>query len=349
MNYRTISLYKLRWIRIMKTIRKVVRKIRTVAVGLPRQDLRQSRRVGLLAFGLVIGILVAACGGGLRSPEPSTNLPATSQGDATGQAALPGTEEFGLTKEELVTSIEAVESLIAKCMSDAGFEYIAVDYNTIRRGMVADKSLPGLSERQFFEQYGFGISTLYTGLDPQLADANTPAKIGLGEQNVEIFKNLPPADQIAYNHTLFGDNTDATFAVAIETEDFSRTGGCTRAAIEQVFTPEQLNTTYLNPKDALIEQDPRMIAALADFADCMRAAGFDYNHEREIEPDLKKRLYAITGGAPIESLSADARAALTELQGEERAIAVVALDCEVSIVEPVEEQIQRELYAGSQN
>ena len=331
--------YNSRRTTIMKTVRNAVRKIRAIDARL------QSRRVGLLALGLVIGILVAACGGGSQSPDPSANTPAASPASATVQASLPGTEEFGLSKEELVKSIEAVEPLIAKCMSDAGFEYIAVDYDTVRKGMLADKSLPGLSEREYIAQFGYGISTLYTGLGPQLADAATPAKIGLGEQNVQIFNNLSPADQVAYNHTLFGENTDATFAVALETEDFSRTGGCTRAAIEQVFTREQLSATYNNPQDALIEQDPRMIAALAEFADCVREAGFNYNHPNEIERDIKNRLDAITGGAPPETLSADARAALTELQGEERAVAVVAFECEATILDPVESQIERELYA----
>ena len=320
----------------MITLQPFAQKIRT-RVTIPR-----SRGVGLMALCLIIGVFLVACDGGSPSPDQSTNAPAASQD------SLPGTEEFGLSQEGLVKSIEAVESLIATCMSEAGFEYIAVDYNTVRKGMRADKSLPGLSEKEYTDQYGFGISTLYTGLAPQLVDATTPAKIGLSEQNVQIFNNLSPADQVAYNRTLFGENTDATFAVAIETEDFSRTGGCTRAAIEQVFTPEQLSTTYLNPKDALIEQDSRMIAALAEFANCMRAAGFDYNYEREIEPDLKKRLYAITGGAPIESLSAEARTALTELQGFERALGVVAYDCEKRILDPVEDQVERELFAGRQ-
>ena len=253
-----------------------------------------------------------------------------------------------MTKDELVTSIEAVESLISKCMREAGFEYIPADYNTVRRGMVADKSLPGVSERQFFEQYGYGISTLYTGLAPQISDVSTPAKIGLGDQNVRIFQNLSPADQVAYSHTLFGEHPDATFAVALETEDLSRIGGCTRTAIEQVFSPEQFSATYLNPFDALVEQDPRMIAANAEFAECLRAAGFDYNHERDIEPDLRKRLDAFTGGLPVESLSSDARAALLELQGYERALASIAVGCESRFLDPVANQVERELYAGPQ-
>lgn len=369
----------------MKNIRNVVQKIRAITVKL------QSRRVDLLAFGLVIGIFMAACSGGSTSPEPPpntpaasqdsatnngvsqdtsinsspntpaasqdtlpataepglSNTPAASQGSATGQDALPGTEEFGMSKEELVTNIEAVESLIAECMSQAGFEYIAVDYATARKGMTSDKSLPGLSDEEYMNQFGYGISTLYTGLPAQLADAGTPAKIGLGEQNLQIFNNLSPADQVAYNHTLLGENTDATFAVALEAEDFSWTGGCTRKAIEQVFSPEQLKTSYYNPLDALVDQDPRMIAALAEFADCMREAGFDYNHPEQIEDDIKKRLHDITRGAPVETLPPDAQAALTELQGEERAVAVVHVECEESIIEPVAEQILRELYAGT--
>lgn len=319
----------------MKTIRIYTRKIETV-----------QPRYRLLVLGLILGLLATACSGLTAPSETTTDNPAGSQDSTNNQRSVLNTEEFGLTSEELVRSIEEVESLIAQCMSEAGFEYIAVDYNTVRRGMVADKSLPGLSEEAYFDRHGFGISTLYTGLPPQLADETTPAKIGLGSRNVQIFNSLSPADQVAYNQTLLGENTDATFAVAIEIEDFSRTGGCTRAAIEQVFTPEQLSVTYYNPKDALIEQDPRMVAALGEFAECLREAGFDYSHEKDIEPDLRNRLAEITGGLSVEALSPDAQAALQELQDYERALAVVTYDCEVRILEPVEDQVERELFAG---
>ena len=326
----------------MRIVRNVVRKIKAITAG------RQSDRVGLLTIGLVFALLVAACGSGSTSPTPLTTTPAASQGGATRQPGPPGTEEFGMTKEELVRNIEAVEALIAKCMRDAGFEYIAVDYDTVRKGMSADKALPGVTDEQFVAQYGYGISTLYTGQSPQLADVPTAAQIGLGEQNIQIFKSLSAADQVAYNLTLFGQNPDAAFAVSLEAEDFSRTGGCTRTAVEQIFTSEQLSTTYLNPKDALIAQDPRMIAALREFADCVREAGFSYNHPDEIEADIKNRLDGITKDLPLEALSPDARAALTELQGEERAVAVVAIECEANLLEPVAVQIERELYGGPQ-
>lgn len=261
---------------------------------------------------------------------------------------IPGKEEYGMTMKELFSAIENVEAEISKCMSAAGFEYVAVDYNTVRRGMTSDKSLPGMSEGQFIDRYGYGISTLYTGLAPQLSDLRTPAQIGLGEQNVKIFLNLSPADQVAYSHALFGEHPDATFAVALETEDFSRTGGCTRSAIEKFFTPEQMNATFLNPFDALVEKDARMVAANSKYSGCLRAAGFEYEHERDIEPDLRKKLDTITGGQPVEALSSDASSALTELQNYERALASVATDCERQYLDPVADQVERELYGGIQ-
>lgn len=253
-----------------------------------------------------------------------------------------------MTREELFTAIENVEAEISQCMREAGFEYIAVDYNTVRKGMTADKTLPGMSEHSFVREYGFGISTLYTGMAPQLSELRTPAQIGLGEQNIQIYLNLSPADQVAYSHTLFGEHPDATFAVALETEDLSRTGGCTRKAVEKFFTPEQMTSTYLNPFDVLIDKDPRVVEANARFAECMRAAGFEYNHEKEVEPDIRKRLDAITAAAPLEALSPEALGQLNELQTYEVAAATATVTCEEKYLDPVVDRVEREFYAGPQ-
>jgi hypothetical protein len=297
------------------------------------------RQVALLAFGLVIGLLLVACGGASSPPDTS---PVASQG------SLPGSEEFGMTQQELVASIEAVEGLIAACMSDAGFEYVPVDYLTVRQAMTSDKSAPGLSDEEYRAAFGYGISTQVENADapPQQKGPNSVVQIGLGEQNVEIFKNMSESDQEAYNHSLFGENTDATFAYTLENEDFSETGGCTRAAIEQVFSSEQLSASYYNPGDALIEQDPRVIEAISDWSDCMREEGFDYNNPEEVESDIEDRLEAILDGADVESLSAEAQAVLNELQGEERAIAVRDLECEEEHIEPAVQQVEAELYGG---
>jgi hypothetical protein len=135
--------------------------------------------------------------------------------------------------------------------------------------------------------------------------------------------------------------------VSLEQENLSRTGGCTRAAIEAVFTPRQLKASYYNPKDALINKDPRMKAALREYAKAMRAAGFDYDHPDDTETDIKQRLDAIVGSppTPVASMSPDQLAALEELRDYERRVAVKTLEYEEKYFEPVEERIEKEMFA----
>jgi len=262
-------------------------------------------------------------------------------------AIRPGTEEFGMSMKELVQAVEKVESLIAKCMREQGFEYTAADFKTVRHGMIADKNIPGMDEEEFSQQYGFGVSTLYSGLAPQLNEGYSPGRVGFGEKNVEAFKKLSPADQAAYNRALLGENTDATFAVSLEAENFSRCGGCTLKAIKQVFNEDQIKATYYNPKDALINSDKRMKAALRTYSEKMRAAGFDYDHPDKIEADIQARLAGITGGQtiPVEKMSPEQKESLKKLQEYERRVGALNYKLQKQLFDPVEEQIEKELYA----
>ncbi len=258
-----------------------------------------------------------------------------------------GSEEFGMTPKQLVESVEKVEALISKCMRDQGFEYVAVDFNTVRRGMAADKKLPGMSEKEFIAKYGFGVSTTYTGEPPQLATGYSPGKEGLGERNSQIYKKLSSADQVAYNRALFGENTGATFAVSLEMENFSLTGGCTNKAIGQIFKSDQMTATYYNPKDALINKDPRMKDALRKYQAEMRKAGFDYNHPDKVEHDIRKRLAALTNGGTlrVDQMTPTQRTALKELQAYELKVAVKNLQLQEKVVEPVYEKIEQSLFS----
>lgn len=267
-------------------------------------------------------------------------------GSAGAAAPAVGTEEFGLSQKELVQSVAKVEALISQCMRKEGFSYIAADYNTVRKGMSADKNMPGVSEEEFIKQHGFGVSTLYTGQPPQLAKGYSPGKVGLGERNVEIYKKLSPADQVAYNRTLFGENASATFAVGLETENFSMTGGCTRTAIAQAFKPEQVKSTYYNPKDALVNKHPRMKAALRHYSVEMRKAGFTYNHPDDVETDIRARLAALTNGGTtlLEKMTPEQRAGLKELQDYERRVAAKNFKYQQELFDPIEEKILEEMY-----
>ena len=258
-----------------------------------------------------------------------------------------GTEEFGMSPKQLVQAIEKVEELIAKCMREQGFQYIAADHNTVRAGMSADKKLPGLSEEQFIAKHGFGVATMYTGLPPQLATGYSPAAVGLGERNIQVFKGLSRNDQVAYNRELFGENTTATFAIAIEIENFSLCGGCTRKAVEQVFDPDQLKPGYYNPQDAQINKDPRMKSALRLYAREIRKAGFDYNHPDEVEADIRSRLNALTNGGRllVDSMTSEQRLALQKLREYERRAAQKSYKLTQDLIVPVEEKIQEEKFA----
>ena len=266
---------------------------------------------------------------------------------ALAQAPGPGREEFGLTTKQLVQYVERVEAGIAKCMRTQGFEYIAADYETVRQGMNADKKLPGLSEEEFIAKHGFGAATMYTGQPIQLSNGYSPARVGLGERNVGIFKALSPASQAAYNRALLGQNFDATFAVSLERENFARAGGCTLEAVKQVFSPSQLTASYYNPKDDLVNKDPRMKAALRKFAAEMRKSGYDYNHPDEAGPDVRKRLDVLTkgGSIPLDKMSPEQLAAFKALQNYERRVALKNHELAEKIFKPVEEQIEKEMFA----
>ncbi len=271
-----------------------------------------------------LGSLTAACGEGTSSTS--------STPDSTANAAP---EEFGLSLTELAARIEDTEALIARCMTDAGFQYVAVDFVSIKEAMGSDKSAPGLSSDDYVKQFGLGITTQF---DKPLVT------FGAGPENTAYLDALPASDQVAYRRALWGEAADWNHARALEEEDFSESGGCTRAAAEQTYSSNELTSAYVNPADVLVEQDPRMIAALKDWSDCMRADGYEYDHPDQIDVDLRERLDAITQGQDPETLTGPALDALHDLQGEELAIAALLTSCEEDHIEPVQDELESQLY-----
>jgi hypothetical protein len=282
-----------------------------------RRDSPAGRRWMALISTLCAAALISGCGGG-----------------TSGAGSQYGGEEFGLTFEELAERVDQVEVAVGECMAAQGFEYVPVDFSTVRDAMTSDKSAPGMAESEFIDTYGFGITT---------QEDKPIVTVGRGDDNRRIIESLSEADRVAYLRALYGRNTDATFAYGLEDEDFSRTGGCTRTAVEQYFTEEELKATYLNPADALVEQDPRVQDALESYAQCMSEAGFEFGSPDAVEGWLWDEYDALVGERDPAQLEGAELAALDELRGTEVPLARASQDCERRLLEPVVDRIENEL------
>jgi hypothetical protein len=282
---------------------------------------RRRRPATRLAVLVSVVTLVGACGGGSAS---------TTSGGAP--------EEFGLSLTDLTARITNTERSIAACMTQAGFTYTALDFNTIKKAMDKSASAPGLSDESYIKQFGLGITT-----QPD----NPIVQFGAGPSNEQQVSGLAPSDQVAYRRALWGEATTWNHARAVEEEDFSQTGGCTRRAAEQIYAPGEMAASYVNPADTRVEQDPRMIAALKKWSDCMRAKGHQFDHPDQIDRELRERLAALTQGRDPRTLTGTARDAWRELQGEELAIASVHKTCEDTFIVDVQAKVEAELFGGS--
>ncbi|MFN0027956.1 MAG: hypothetical protein ACKV2O_12385 [Acidimicrobiales bacterium] len=285
---------------------------------IPRSRIPRS----LIAAGL-LGATLAACGGDdAGSDETESNVP----------------EEFGLTLAQLATRVEQTEQLIATCMTTAGFDYVAIDFSTVKKAMDSDQSAPGLSDDAYLKQFGMGITTQF---DKPIVD------FGAGPQNTTSLNGLPQPDQVAFRRALWGEQVEWNHARALEGEDFSQTDGCTRSSAEQTYSPDELTGAYVNPADRAVEQDPRMVAALGAWSECMQDEGYAYDHPDQVEADLRDQLAAIVQGQDPKALTGPSLEALKTLQGEELAIAEVHTSCEENHIEPVQIKIEAELYGAN--
>jgi hypothetical protein len=278
---------------------------------------------------IISGVLIlAACGGGDEKTPDQTEQP-TSGGNGNQEV---GKEEFGLTEEGLVIAIEDTETAIASCMAGEGFEYVPIDPVSFRNAMASLAAVPGLNDEEFVAQYGYGFTTL-----------PPTQKFRAGEENQVIYEDLSPADQVAYDRALWGENTETTFVFMLENEDFEGAGGCTKTAIDEVFTAEQRNPNFSNPFDVQVAQDPRMIDATKEWATCMSADGYDYESPEDAEDQILDRYDSLTKGQDPTTLTGSDADALKALQAEELAIAAADLVCAEEFLIPVEDQVERDI------
>ena len=287
------------------------------------------RAPAITAATLAVSVVAAACGSG--------STPAASGSDTAAiEAELGfGTREFGLTDPEWTKAVESVQAEIAGCMSEAGFEYIPAGVDTVELAMQSIRTEAGMTREEYKQQWGFGKTTRFD---------NRAKQIELGEQNLAIYDSLSEADQIAYDRTLYGEDSDATFSFQFDEEDFEPVGGCTRKAIEASFTDEQLDPNYVHPKDILVEKDGRVAAAELAWSDCMGEAGYDYEDQDEIIEEYGDRLDELVGDEDPEELSGARLEELKQLQAEEIAAALADYRCSVEHLDQVIRDVEVELF-----
>ena len=279
-------------------------------------------RVGFIAAVVVALSFGAGCGG---DDEPSAN-----EGKSVD-------EIVGLEGDEIVERQKRAENLIAPCMQEQGFRYTPVD------PVVQQAALTGtqkLTEEEFNEQFGYGITTLFE----QRLQAST-----LGP-NQEYYNSLTDAEKAAFDLALYGTDKTATFAVALDTGEFDRLGGCLKEATDEVFGGAELIqdvTVKLDELDDRILADARMIVVIENWSDCMAEAGYDLGEPEAVDVYLENKLEGIVG--PIEEVAAPAPgaqpeydAALRQLQQEEVELVGKDIECEEQHITEVEEEVRVE-------
>ncbi|MGD9704161.1 MAG: hypothetical protein AB7Q42_25535 [Acidimicrobiia bacterium] len=277
---------------------------------------RRRRTAGLA--GAALAMLLVACGGD----------------DDSGSGGETVEEELGFETDGIIQRQVAAENFIRDCMQAKGFEYIPVDPVAQQADLVGES---GLSDDEFEEQFGYGLTTLYEQRK-QLVDG----------PNEAIRNSLSEADRIAYDQTLYGDDPTATFAVVVDTGDYDRLGGCVKEATAEVFGGVEVLQSLQEQLDELDEQiiaDPRMVEAISSWSDCMREAGYDLPEPEQVDVVLLSKLEAIVGPPGSETPDYD-KEALAELQREEVAMVAADIDCEEEHITPVEEDVRGEYEAA---
>ena len=291
--------------------------------------IQRRRSVQRWLVGFVLGTVgLSACGA--ATAQPLTGVTTEIERELGF-----GTREYGLTDAQWTIAVESVQAEIASCMAEAGFEYVPADVDTVELAMQAVRTEPGVDRVQYKEQWGYGITTRFD---------NRPKEIELGPQNIAIYESLSAADQVAYDRTLYGADSDATFSYQFDEENFAPTGGCTRKAIEASFTEEQLDPNFVNPKDILVEKDGRVAEAELNWADCMGEAGYDYEDQDEIIEEFGQRLDELLAGDDPGSLPPARAQALADLQAEEIAASLVDVDCQIRFTDDIIRDVEIELF-----
>jgi hypothetical protein len=295
---------------------------------LPMQINDHGRRRYIIIAAIACVPLVAGCGESKSTASTSASQPAATGGTIE--------DQLGFTRKGVAAASAKVENSIATCMKGQGFDYVPVD-SVAQQAALTGK--PNMSDAEFEQQFGYGITTLYGRASAQ-TDPNATIRAGLGE-----------ADRAAYDRALSGGKPDQTFAFAVDTGDFSQLGGCTKKATDQAFGGTGLLQTLQRKLDELddsIVADQRMVHAQEAWRTCMKdATGNEYTDAESIEEEIKQRFEKAVGSVvpPGEVAPPGAQvdqAALAKLQQDELDLFRTDSGCERKLIDPVESKVRQE-------
>jgi hypothetical protein len=275
---------------------------------------------------LIAAVLFAGCGGDdPAAPDTPVELE----------------DQLGFGESGIIERQSRVEGRIQECMKAQGFDYVPVDPLAQRAALTGNARM---SDEEFLNQFGYGISTLF-GRGGRQSDPND-----------RLRKSLGPADRAAYDRALWGDNPGLTFAEAIDNDAATDLGGCTKKATEAVFGGAAVLSALQGRFDELeerITQDQRMVRAVERWSACMEERGHRYAEPEEIDTDLLRRFQSIVGPGTQAGATSLAdpgatydRGQLAALKREEVKIARADLACEKREITPVELKVRPEYEAA---
>ena len=318
------------------------------------------RRQSWLAMIASVTIATAACSSG-GSPRPSaasgTASSDQSQTDESDERLTPLSAFFTEGRGELTqaerdaaaSDFRRQEQLVADCMQAQGFQYIQRDYNQAVDAKMKNVEAFDLPPDQYAERWGYGISTI----DASQFTAEAPA-----DPNSAIVEALSEEARRAYDTAMYGFDLSQEAAGAIarpigSSLDSAPPDGCQTRAVREVYGEdvvggkEEASTEF----DALNEEmgalwdrvvnDPRVLAAKGGWANCMADAGHPEATDPDsaaqlvierfsdlygVDPSQFKEVRAGMKSAPQEP----APAALAEVQGYERSLAIADRRCKAA-------------------
>ena len=274
------------------------------------------------------------------------------------------------------------QQLIAKCMTEQGFEYTPMDTRAADSGPRAEVDT---TSEEWVKEYGFGISTVFGG-QIEFSPADDP--------NKEYRDSLDATQLEAYQKALYGQalpgggefsvaGGGGVIAVPINGgsgEDgapaFEGPGGCIGEALKATGGATPFNGDLFDDLQELDDQvraDPKMVEAVKKWAACMKDAGYDYQDPDAVKKELREEFGDLTGleisgdggfsisgavssgvvirgdgpdpegGQAFDPLANVDKAKLAELQAKEKRIALAALDCYNKHARKTEQQVRERL------